>query len=672
MPEPAVDLPYIYQLQEASYETLIEQRFSVAVVDMDDTGMSRAQVEAIEAQDKTLITYLSIGEAEDYRDYWDRVSADGVPNYVLDENDDWEGNYRVEFWQPAWQALMAERLEEAVALGYSGAYLDIVDAYTVESVRDRYDGEDIRAAMQDFVIGLSEHAKALDPDFLIVPQNAVGLLGETEDTPEQPNVAYLAAIDGVGVEDLWYDDDRPSPWTEGDLEFLRTALDDGKFVIATSYPTETANQRAFIAGALSEGLLPFVGNRPLDGTFSEVEIAPVDGYPLTWPGGLAPTGTLDLTDLAFLSPQLRFADRRAVIALTRNDVAFADVATTANARESAEGVESLGLGNALFDTLVTQDAATADRAFGQLAGNLHPATLTALSQEALQLQSLMQSRLTRMDPTDAVATGTRVWTQGWGARSEIDADNGFDMHSKGLVVGVDAATGTGWQVGALVGTGEGRLSMDEFDARTELDHTHLGAYARHRFGDNELRLGAAYIDSDADSRRRVRFADVDDTLEADFDAETLTAFAELSRHFALGAATLSPFAGVSVVSTRIDDIHEHGGPAALTIDGERETSPYAQLGLRHRQTLGLDRVTLRSEIAWQRRLDDDAPELSARFDGGDTFSVEGTDAARDLLQVGAGVGVALTRDVSLDVGYAGRFGDDLKDHGGNAALTWRF
>ncbi|MFC0266734.1 autotransporter domain-containing protein [Kushneria aurantia] len=666
-----MDLPYIYQLQEASYETLVEQHFSVAVVDMDDTGMSRAQVEAIEAQDKTLITYVSIGEAEDYRDYWDRMSADGIPDYVLDENDDWEGNYRVEFWQPEWQALMAERIEEAVALGYSGAYLDIVDAYTVASVQARFKGEDIRAAMQDFVISLSEHAKALDPDFLIVPQNAVGLLGETEDTPERPNVPYLAAIDGVGVEDLWYDDDRPSPWTEGDLEFLRTALDAGKFVIATSYPTETANQRAFIAGALSEGLLPFVGTRPLDGTFSDIEIAPVDGYPLTWPGGLAPNSVIDLTDLAFLTPRLRFADSRAVIALTRNDVAFADVATTPNARESADGVESLGLGNALFDTLVTQDTATANRAFGQLAGEVHPATLTALAQESLQLQSLMQSRLTRLDTTETTTSGTHVWTQGWGSRSEID-DASFDMHSKGLVVGVDAATGTGWQVGALIGTGEGRLSMDDFDARTELDHTHLGAYARHRFGDNELRLGAAYTYSDADSRRRVRFADFDDTLEADFDAETLNAFAELSRHFTLSTATLSPFAGVSVVSARIDDIHEHGGPAALTLDGERETSSYAQLGLRHWQTLGLDRVTLRSEIVWQRRLDDDVPELSARFDGGDAFTVESTNAARDQLQVGAGVGVALTRDVSLDVGYAGRFGDDLTDHGGNAALTWRF
>ncbi|WP_170140556.1 hypothetical protein [Kushneria indalinina] len=39
---------------------------------------------------------------------------------------------------------------------------------------------------------------------------------------------------------------------------------------------------------------------------------------------------------------------------------------------------------------------------------------------------------------------------------------------------------------------------------------------------------------------------------------------------------------------------------------------------------------------------------------------------------GAGVGVNLTRDVSLDVGFVGRFDGNLIDYGGNANLGWRF
>lgn len=113
-----------------------------------------------------------------------------------------------------------------------------------------------------------------------------------------------------------------------------------------------------------------------------------------------------------------------------------------------------------------------------------------------------------------------------------------------------------------------------------------------------------------------------------------------SRHFELGAATLSPFA-----------------------------LRRGELGFRQDRRHPRARRPRRTH---HRRRARDAPELTARFDGGDTFSVEGTDAARDLLNVGAGVGVALTRDVSLDIGYAGRFGDDLTDHGGNAALAWRF
>ena len=65
-----MSLPFLYQLQNASYGSLSATDFDFGVVDMDDAGLTAAQVAALEKQGKGLVSYVSIGEAEDYRDYW--------------------------------------------------------------------------------------------------------------------------------------------------------------------------------------------------------------------------------------------------------------------------------------------------------------------------------------------------------------------------------------------------------------------------------------------------------------------------------------------------------------------------------------------------------------------------------------------------------------------------
>ncbi|MEM7547618.1 MAG: endo alpha-1,4 polygalactosaminidase [Pseudomonadota bacterium] len=279
-------MPFLYQLQNADYASLQATDFRVAVIDPDDSALSAEQVGDLQtSQDKLLYAYTSIGEAESYRDYWEDSWTITPPDYVLGENANWEGNFRVEFWDTDWQAIIYGRIDELLAKGYDGAYLDIVDGYTVDEVIAAYPGSDaeLRQAMIDFVIGISEYAKAQDPDFAIVPQNAVGLLGLTEGGPDSgANTAYLDAIDGLGVEDLWYNDDVVSDWTQGDLDYIALAKAAGKFVLATSYPTIDASQKTFIADAIQVGLIPFAAERDLSGLIDTVN----DGIEAAMEGGV--------------------------------------------------------------------------------------------------------------------------------------------------------------------------------------------------------------------------------------------------------------------------------------------------------------------------------------------------------------------------------------------------
>ncbi len=82
---------------------------------------------------RLLIAYMSIGEAEDYRYYWKSEWESTPPDWLAGENPDWEGNYRVEYWDPAWQSIIfgndssyCKRILEA---GFDGIYLDIIDAF---------------------------------------------------------------------------------------------------------------------------------------------------------------------------------------------------------------------------------------------------------------------------------------------------------------------------------------------------------------------------------------------------------------------------------------------------------------------------------------------------------------------------------------------------------------
>jgi len=94
-----------------------------------------------------VLAYLSIGEAEDYRWYWqEEWDADhdgqpdpGAPRWLDAENPDWPGNYAVRYWYPGWQQIIFAYLGRILAQGFDGVYLDCVDAY------ERYEGQSLDA-----------------------------------------------------------------------------------------------------------------------------------------------------------------------------------------------------------------------------------------------------------------------------------------------------------------------------------------------------------------------------------------------------------------------------------------------------------------------------------------------------------------------------------------------
>jgi cysteinyl-tRNA synthetase len=82
---------------------------------------------------RLVICYLSIGEAEDYRYYWNPDWKKHPPSWLAGENPNWPGDYKVKYWDAKWQAIIygndSSYLHKILTAGFDGAYLDIVDAF---------------------------------------------------------------------------------------------------------------------------------------------------------------------------------------------------------------------------------------------------------------------------------------------------------------------------------------------------------------------------------------------------------------------------------------------------------------------------------------------------------------------------------------------------------------
>lgn len=103
----------------------------------NDQAFSTSEIEQLKTKQNSgkrlVISYLSIGEAEDYRYYWQNNWKTNPPAWLEDENPDWEGNFKVKYWDENWQNIIYgtdnSYLKKLLDAGFDGVYLDIIDAF---------------------------------------------------------------------------------------------------------------------------------------------------------------------------------------------------------------------------------------------------------------------------------------------------------------------------------------------------------------------------------------------------------------------------------------------------------------------------------------------------------------------------------------------------------------
>ena len=129
----------LYSSKAALLNAIRDTDYDAIILDAshDDVSLTKDDIALLKTKsnggDRLIIAYMSIGEAEDYRYYWQEKWDSIPPAWLAEENPDWAGNYKVRYWDPVWQRIIYGEddsyLRKILDAGFDGVYLDIIDAF---------------------------------------------------------------------------------------------------------------------------------------------------------------------------------------------------------------------------------------------------------------------------------------------------------------------------------------------------------------------------------------------------------------------------------------------------------------------------------------------------------------------------------------------------------------
>ncbi len=129
-----------YSSKSNVVEDVANSNYDLVLIDLffnDGTQFSQLDITKMKTKPnggkRLVYCYMSIGEAEDYRFYWNSEWKSKNLDWLDKENKNWPGNYKVKYWNKDWQNIIfgfqESYLDKIISTGYDGVYLDIIDAF---------------------------------------------------------------------------------------------------------------------------------------------------------------------------------------------------------------------------------------------------------------------------------------------------------------------------------------------------------------------------------------------------------------------------------------------------------------------------------------------------------------------------------------------------------------
>ena len=131
--------PEHFPTREAYLDALAATNYDLLIVDLYYGDRPLTPEETARLKHKAnggrrlVLSYMSVGEAADYRPYWKKEWASERPHWLAEPNPEWPGSYKARYWSREWHDILYGRedayLDRIIAAGFDGAFLDVMDAW---------------------------------------------------------------------------------------------------------------------------------------------------------------------------------------------------------------------------------------------------------------------------------------------------------------------------------------------------------------------------------------------------------------------------------------------------------------------------------------------------------------------------------------------------------------
>ena len=254
---------------------------------------------------RPVLAYLNLSEIETYRDYWARLQVAGSdPAHQV--NQSWigprsaSGEHLAQYWTPEWEAILAERVDRLMGLGFDGLFFDDVLHYYSFATDGALDWAGVAPtappqnaagyarAMMQLVDRLAARSRSTHCDAIIVVNSGAfigqdALQNRMDFAGRDAFHTYLDAIDAIMMEDVFASQTRQPTIDVLQDEFASEGIAVLAVDFATSFPAQDAGslRNIVVRRAAESGFSSYFAD---DATFDRLY------PPIFGPGQSDPTG----------------------------------------------------------------------------------------------------------------------------------------------------------------------------------------------------------------------------------------------------------------------------------------------------------------------------------------------------------------------------------------------
>lgn len=251
-----------YQLHgydNASIKRIKDSHNTLWVIDESKSSselFSKSEISDFKKNSNLLISYLSLGEAEDYRSYFVNFPRE----LIVGPNPHWAGNYNIRYWRNQWAHIVDQRIKTMIEAGYDGVIYDVVDAFAIYNEKKLY-----AKKMADLIWQTSIKAKKIKSDFHIVLQNASVLF---EFLNEEDKRKLINVISGASIENVFFEQENQGPIVSPIVaNYIKDLKTSNKWIFSIEYTQQENQIKAYLKLMNKLGILGLITDQSLKGDF---------------------------------------------------------------------------------------------------------------------------------------------------------------------------------------------------------------------------------------------------------------------------------------------------------------------------------------------------------------------------------------------------------------------